>query len=203
MPERMKRALAKEAAAATAPTAKSGGVEPLGSIESVHVPALDAEHEECAAALAKLSEAPTREAIEKVIEAYAAHFEHEERLLDEHLYKEAAAEAAAAGGDLAKSGSKSGAAGAGGFSAAASMRRSHYADHKRMLVDLRVRAAALPAGGPASGPKAWVHVPNGEAPEVFVDKVLRSFEAHANRYDAAYAAPLAAKLSEAQAVPAQ
>ena len=198
MPERMKRALAKEAAAAAAAPAESSGVEPLGSIESVHVPALDAEHEECAAALAKLAEAPTREAIEKVIDAYTAHFEHEERLLDEHLYTEAAAEAAAAaaaaGGNAAKSG-------AGGFSAAASMRRSHYADHKRMIVDLRVRAAALPSGGPPSGPKAWVHVPNGEAPEVFVDKVLRAFEAHANRYDAAYAAPLAAKLSEA--VPAQ
>ena len=41
------------------------------------------------------------------------------------------------------------------------------------------------------------------APEAFVDKVLRSFEAHANRYDAAYAAPLAAKLREAEGAHAQ
>ena len=168
-----------------------GGVEPLAPIESVHIPDLDAEHEACAAALSRLAQAPSREAIEAVIEAYDAHFANEERLLDVHLYGEAATGGGGTGG------------GGGGFSAAASMRRSHFADHKRMLIDLRVRAAALPSGGPASGPKAWVHVPNGEAPEAFVDKVLRSFEEHANRYDAAYAAPLAAKLREAQAVPAQ
>ena len=181
MPERMKRALEQPPAPPAPP--KTEGVAPLAAIESVHVEALDAEHEECAAALARLAEAPTREAIEGVIAAYTEHFAHEEALLDEHLYTP---EATAAGK-------------AGGFSAAAGQRRSHFADHKRLLVDLQLRAAALPSGGPPTGPKAWIHIPGGEKPDVFVDKVLRSFEQHANVYDASYAAPLAAKLAEASA----
>ena len=170
----MRRALD---AAATAGAAAAHDVAPLAKIDSVHVAALDAEHEACAAALARLAEAPTKEAIAAVVAAYEAHFAHEEALLDEHLYASAAAKS-------------------GGFDAAGSARRSHFADHKRMLADLERRAAALPAGG------GTTHVPDGEAPAVFVDRVLRSFEQHANVYDAAYAQPLAAKLREAEAVEA-
>ena len=200
MPERMKRALAKAAAAkADAPPAKAAkadpptkvaDVPPLGAIDSVQVAALDAEHDACAAALAAMAEAPNKKNIEKVIASYVAHFAHEEALLDEHLYG-AAAKAAS-----------SDASGGGGFSKEASMRKSHYADHQRMIGDLRARAAALPAGGPSSGPKAWIHATGGsEKPAAFVDRVLRAFENHANKYDAAYAEPLAAQLGEATPVP--
>jgi len=165
MPERMKRALAKD----SAPQA----VAPLAAIHSVHVDDLDAEHEQCAAALAELTKAPTRAAIERVLEAYTAHFAHEEAMLDTHLYTAAATATAETGG----------------FSKEASMRRSHYADHEKMLRELRSTAAALPATG-------------GSAPAAFVDSVLRAFENHANVYDAAYAEPLAAKLRDVRAVPA-
>ena len=198
MPERMKRALAsadagkegapestKRPTAATttaAPPSKVADVAPLAAIDSVKVAALDAEHDACATALAAMAEAPNRENIEKVVEAYTAHFAHEEALLDEHLYTAAATSAEAGGG----------------FSAEASARRSHFADHQRMLGDLRARAAGLPAGGPTTGPKAWIHTTTGgETAAAFVDRVLRAFEHHANVYDAAYAEPLAERLGEA------
>lgn len=180
MPKRMKRAAAK----ASQPSSVSE-VTPLCAIDSVRVASLDAEHELCTAALGRMAEAPNRENIERVIEAYATHFAHEEAMLDEHVY------AAADGAD-------------GGFSAEASARRSHFADHKRMLGDLRARAAALPSGGPASGPKAWIHTTSGgESAAAFVDRVLRAFEHHANVYDAAYAEPLASRLGEMAAVAVQ
>jgi len=196
MPKRMKRALAKEGkeSGSAAASPRKAEVASLAAIHSVHVDALDAEHEECAVALAALKECPNHEAIKRVLDVYSAHFAHEEEMLDTHLYAEAAGAAAGSGG---------GTAGGGGFSAAASMRRSHYSDHQRMLGDLRARAAMLPAGGPASGPKAWIHaVGGGEGAAAFVDRVLRAFENHANVYDATYAEPLSAKLREAEAVPA-
>ena len=162
----MRRALAGAAAAELDKTAAAApaAVAPLADIHSVHVPELDAEHEACAAALADFARSPTRAAIEAVVQAYESHFEHEEALLDAHLYADVA--------DGAGS----------GFSAEASARRSHYADHERMLSELRQRAAAMPAAG-------------GAATAAFVDSVLRTFENHANVYDASYAKPLAAKLA--------
>mmetsp|Transcript_23523 Transcript_23523/g.60128 ORF Transcript_23523/g.60128 Transcript_23523/m.60128 type:complete len:383 (-) Transcript_23523:373-1521(-) len=197
MPERMKRAKAKRELSsapieqtkrvAALATTSTEDVAPLATIHSVHVAELDQEHEQCAAALAGLIEAPTREAILRVVDAYTAHFAHEEALLDEHLYTAAATAAASEGS----------------FSKEASMRKSHYADHQRMIGDLKARAVSLPAGGPTCGPKAWIHTPNGESPAVFVNRVLRAFEQHANVYDAAYAEPLAAQLGEVAAVPVQ
>ena len=178
MPKRMQRA--NENAIPTT------SVAPLADIISVHIEELDAEHAKCAAALAELRESPTREVILRVVEAYTAHFQHEEMLLDQHLYTPAATAADSSGG----------------FNAAASARRSHYVDHERMLGDLRARAKELPAGGPPSGPKAWIYAAS-EAPAAFVDRVLRSFEQHANSYDAAYAEELVARLHEAEAVPVQ
>jgi len=183
MPKRMRVAL--EPAATPVPSeftsnkTPTTAVAPLSAIETVHVAALDAEHEECEAALAALRECPTREAIMSVIEAYSKHFKHEEELLDQHLYA-----TDASSGD--------------GFSTAASARRSHFADHQRMIGELRARASQLPEGGPSSGPKAWIYA-SSEAPAAFVHRMLRAFENHANLYDTAYAAPLAARLREADA----
>jgi len=129
---------------------------------SVQVDALDAEHEECATALRNLAALRTPAALRAVREVYASHFTHEEALLDAHLYEEAGAAA-------------------GGFSAAAGQRRSHFADHKRLLAELD---GALQAA-------------NDLVPARFVDAVLRSFEQHANMYDTTYAEPLARALAAA------
>lgn len=91
---------------------------------------------------------------------YEAHFAHEEALLDTHLYPDVAS-----GSD-------------GSFSAAAGARKSHYADHARLLADIRKQLAT---GQP-------------ETPATLVSKVLRDFENHANVYDAMYTDPLAERL---------
>jgi len=162
-------ASAGASAAPAATAAAAATIAPLAPIESVQVAELDAQHDACASALAKLAAVPTRGALERVLRVYKRHFEHEEMLLDRHLYS-AAAKASAAGV---------------GFSAEASARRSHYADHERMLSELRAQVAALPSA-------------EHTAPPAFVDKVLRDFEYHANVYDANYAEPLAARLREGE-----
>ena len=81
-------------------------------------------------------------------------------MLDEHVWPATAKEA----------GGKKGAAGGGGFSADASMRKTHFADHARMLNELRTQAAAAQGSG-------------ARVPSSFVDRVLRDFEKHANQYD--------------------
>lgn len=120
-------------------------VAPLGPIQSVKVQALDDEHAVCAAALQQLAQSPTPAALEKVIEAYQAHFAHEEALLDQYVFDEAAT--------------------GGGFSAASGKRKSHFADHKRLLGELKgaLGSSTVPAS--------------------VVDMAFRGFEAHANTYD--------------------
>ena len=59
----------------------------------------------------------------QVLSAYEAHFAHEEALLDEHLWKDAAL-AAKGGAEVS------------GFDAKASMRKTHLADHARMIKEL-------------------------------------------------------------------
>lgn len=139
-----------------------GKVAPLAEIHSVHVAELDEEHEECAAALGEFARAPTRSAILGVLAAYVKHFQHEEEMLDKYLYANVSSEE--------------------GFSAAASARRSHFADHERMIEELRAQVRT---------------VGDGTAPAAFVDRVLRSFEQHANVYDANYSEPLSAQLAAA------
>ena len=60
-----------------------------------------------------------------------------------------------------------------GFSADASMRTSHRGDHERLIRNLE---AERQKGQPLSG--------------AFISSVLRDFEAHAERYDGAYAESL-------------
>ena len=141
-------------------------VAPVGAIHSVKVAELDDEHEICSAALDELARAPTRLALERVIKAYEGHFAHEESLLDTHLYADAASGKAS-----------------NGFSAEASKRKTHYADHTRMLKELNTMVESLPSETAA-------------VPSSFCDKVLRDFENHANKFDM-YGDELAAKLAAA------
>mmetsp|Transcript_12539 Transcript_12539/g.21028 ORF Transcript_12539/g.21028 Transcript_12539/m.21028 type:complete len:396 (+) Transcript_12539:185-1372(+) len=137
-------------------------IVPLAPTPSVMVDTLDAEHEACEQALDRLATMRDREALLRLLEVYEAHFAHEEELLDAHVYVGVAQEG-------------------GGFSALAGQRRSHYADHERMLAALRERLDSDTA-----------------VPSAFVDMVLRDFETHARSYDMTYAEPLAAALVVAQ-----
>ena len=111
---------------ADAPEDAAGEVAPVGS---VGVGALDDEHAECERRLGELGAAAAAgagvaDALRALLAAYERHFSHEERLLDEHLYAEVAADA-------------------GGFSADRNARTSHFADHEAMLGAVR----ALLSGG--------------------------------------------------------
>ena len=67
------------------------------------------------------------------------------------------------------------------FSADASMRTSHRGDHERLIRNLE---AERQKGQPLSG--------------AFISSVLRDFEAHAERYDGAYAESLSNALQTLQ-----
>lgn len=154
-----KKRKAQGDAPATKPT--DNGVVPLGAIKSVKVKELDAEHDQCAAALAVMVQRKDYQSLMAVIRAYETHFKHEEQLLDKHLYTSASIR-----GD--------------GFNADAGARRSHFTDHTRLLAELYEAKCASKRGVPLS--------------KKFLERTLRNFEAHANRYDNAYAARLAAAM---------
>lgn len=142
------------------------------------IAALDAEHAACVAALQQLASTRSLAALEEVLSAYEAHFAHEEALLDTYLWKDAAA--AAAGGDSV-----------GGFDKSASMRRSHFADHARMLRELAPEYVEM-----ARAAGAVVSRDEKVLPRSVVERALLDFEAHANRYDS-YGDELAAALRRA------
>jgi len=123
---------------------------------------LDAEHDACAAALAELARTRSVDALRALIKLYEAHFAHEEALCDAYVYQRTVDP-----GD------------ASSFNADENARKSHYADHARLLDALREQAACGDA----------------QVPAAFIDATLRGFEGHANRYDDAYAPRLAAALA--------
>mmetsp|Transcript_24158 Transcript_24158/g.63045 ORF Transcript_24158/g.63045 Transcript_24158/m.63045 type:complete len:360 (-) Transcript_24158:281-1360(-) len=133
-------------------------VSPLADIASVRVEVLDKEHGQCATALANLVRNQSRAALESVLEVYRAHFDHEEELLERYVYADI---------------------GSGGFSAAGGQRKSHYADHARMI---RAISSQLATGADV-------------VPSAFVNQVLRDFETHANTYDDTYADKLSARMA--------
>lgn len=187
----------------------NGTIAPLGDISSVQVDVLDAEHEECAEALTRFKNTPTRDALLCVRQCYEKHFEHEENLLEEHLYGldakllavsrlsvrelksliKSAPNVSLKGcvekSDLisrAEQVIRAAASGGGaGFSVDDSMKRSHFADHVRLIQDIDNLLASM------------AH--DDKAPAVKVDKILRDFEYHANKYDDTYAERLSAALA--------
>jgi len=90
----------------------------MGTVPSVKVKVLDDEHEQCTAAINELVQDRSAASLQRVLDVFAAHFSHEEALLDEHLYAET----------LHTS---------GGFSADRNARTSHMQDHERILSSLR------------------------------------------------------------------
>lgn len=145
-------------------------ISPVGEIGSVMVAELDEEHEQCAAALNQLALSRDAASLHAVHEAYKAHFANEERLLDLHLYAEAAS----------MEGS-----GACGFSADAGARKSHFSEHKRMLDQV------------AHGLSETKQRKDGAVPAALVQLLLRNFEDHASKYDINYAKPLSSSIAMA------
>lgn len=154
----------------------------------MNVAALDVEHEACVEALQQLATTRSLAALGEVVRAYEnsyeAHSAHEEELLDTHLWRDAAA-AAQQGSD-----GGGGVTSAGGFfDKRASMRRSHYADHARMLREL----APPQYIEMANSPEGFAMRHDKVLPRSVVERALLDFEAHANRYDS-YGDDLAAAL---------
>jgi len=157
-------------------------------VPSVRVEAMDREHALCAEALDRLAADRSAAAARAVVEAYRAHFAHEEALLDEHVYKQAAREAQWAAGATGGGGGASGVGGAGaagGFSADAGARKSHWADHARLLAGVEALCDGCASGGGSGG---------AVIDAAAVSAVAADFERHARLYDGAYADRLSAAL---------
>eukprot|EP01063_Lacrimia_lanifica_P027833 TRINITY_DN3963_c0_g2_i1.p2 TRINITY_DN3963_c0_g2~~TRINITY_DN3963_c0_g2_i1.p2 ORF type:complete len:273 (+),score=87.90 TRINITY_DN3963_c0_g2_i1:222-1040(+) len=91
-------------------------------VASVKVDVLDQEHEECEAQLRLVFAAAagvrdSKDALQGLLQAYEAHFAHEEALLDQHLYADVASQE--------------------GFSADRGARTSHFADHQAMIATVK------------------------------------------------------------------
>ncbi len=142
-------------------------------LESVKVVEMDEEHERCADAMEVLVRDRTAAALRRVLREFEAHFRHEEELLDQHLYSEIL------GGEAA-----------GGFSADVSARKSHFADHERILVDIRKECERCNTlqGADAEDETAVV-------PEAFAAQVVADFEKHADQYDGHYADRMAESIA--------
>lgn len=108
-------------------------------VESVKVSALDQEHQECVEAYNELITTKTLSAVGHLRATLQRHFEHEEGLLDTHLYAGLPAPTA-------------------GFSSDGNARSSHFADHARMLAAL---SAALDSG--------WSEVPPSFINKIMLD----------------------------------
>lgn len=126
---------------------------PLQPLESVNEEEMDAEHQLCVDALNALLNLRTLKSLEKVASNLGSHFQSEEKMLDEGLYRDCST------------------ANQGGFSATASARKSHFADHQRMLNSIQAELA-----------KQCEPIT-----EMFIGNLLGDFEGHATNYDSQYA----------------
>ena len=141
-------------------------------LESVKVAEMDEEHERCADAMEVLCRDRTASSLRRVLREFETHFRHEEELLDEHLYSDVVGGGAATG-----------------FSADTSARKSHFADHKRILTDIRQECERINSEAADEG---------AVVPEAFAAKVVAEFEKHADQYDGHYADRMAESMSAKQ-----
>tara|TARA_B110001452_G_C15228730_1_gene425757 strand:- start:1356 stop:2195 length:840 start_codon:yes stop_codon:yes gene_type:complete len=142
-------------------------VAKVSKVASVKVAALDDEHEQCEAVLAKLAQQRNAAALQELLSVYEEHFAHEEALLDEHLY--AAAKEAT------------------GFSADKGARTSHFGDHEALLNSVRKMI----------DDRADVSATLASVSAAEVQKLASEFEKHATNYDGAYADRLSAAMAAA------
>lgn len=122
------------------------------TVKSVNHAEMDLQHERCVAGFAALQETCSLESLQQLICVLEEHFSCEERLMDQLLYSERGGE--------------------GGFSAETGARKSHWAEHARMLREARQQLA------------------DGVVSAAFVATAVREFEEHSELYDSVYAAQL-------------
>jgi hypothetical protein len=114
---------------------QAGGDDAEATIRRVQVASvlnaeLDRQHDECAATLDVLARECTADALESALGAIRGHFDYEQALLDRHLYADIVDNMDGA---------------AGGFNADVSMRKTHFADHSRILAAMEDQLAKLRA----------------------------------------------------------
>jgi hemerythrin len=123
---------------------------------------MDEEHRECVRALNALYSQRDQETLQNCYTVLAEHFKDEEALLDSSIY----AAVASAG------------ASSTGFSSDKDSRKTHYADHARMLKIMRKELSSF------SSSKSHV------ISQSFVKNLMKSFSSHAEVYDSHYAGKL-------------
>jgi len=120
-------------------------------VASVQVPEMDDEHEDCVNALNALATQRTRSSLSQALRVIEAHFQHEEKLLDSTIYASLSSESSSSS-----------------FSADASSRTTHFADHDRILGLMRKQLDSKKAT-----------VVSGK----LIRAVMAEFEQHADRFD--------------------
>mmetsp|Transcript_10610 Transcript_10610/g.20529 ORF Transcript_10610/g.20529 Transcript_10610/m.20529 type:complete len:353 (-) Transcript_10610:50-1108(-) len=100
-------------------------VEAALDIQSVKVPSMDAEHDECASAMRQLAEKGSSEALQGVLDCMSEHFGHEEQLFEVHGFGNHKNERLAA-------------------------KKTHMADHNRILNKVRHQLASCNGYVPAT-----------------------------------------------------
>jgi hypothetical protein len=123
------------------------GNDLISSIPSVKVDIIGKEHHECEEALRILRVKHDNESLSKLLRTFEDHFRHEEVLLDKHLYDK----------DMT------------GFSADMNARKSHFADHAKILDNFRCYLAY------------------DDIPELVVNSISNMFHSHTREYDVNYA----------------
>eukprot|EP00658_Telonema_sp_P-2_P083199 TRINITY_DN8950_c0_g3_i1.p1 TRINITY_DN8950_c0_g3~~TRINITY_DN8950_c0_g3_i1.p1 ORF type:complete len:402 (-),score=58.03 TRINITY_DN8950_c0_g3_i1:33-1238(-) len=98
-------------------TAQPETIAPVRETASVAVESMDREHRQCEQALNQLASQRSISALETVLAGYKQHFAHEEELMDRWVWPAVVAQTK----------------GKSGFSAEGSARRTHLADHARMV----------------------------------------------------------------------
>lgn len=186
-----------ECAAPASPEDFASDVTPrVPSVPSVGVAVLDDQHAACAAALSALLAHPSSTAAARAVRsAYEVHFRTEEELLDAHVWPEAATSAR-----------KRHHGEPDGFSAAAGARRSHLADHKRLVDEVDALVAlvqqAAEGGSAVDGddtPAAAgaLDTDTEARARAAAQRIASAFERHAAEYDGAYATELSKALAAA------
>jgi len=156
-------------------------------VPSVKVEVLDAEHERCEAALARLAARKDATALTELLAVYEDHFAHEEALLDQHLYASVVEKQAKAAG------------GGGGFNADEGARTSHFADHAAMLAALHKHLDEFARRARIARELGLDENIGAELTDAEVAKLASDFERHATSYDGGYADRLSAAMAASSA----
>lgn len=138
-------------------------VNPMQHVASVDVPEMDDEHEDCVIALNLLATERTQASLTNAITVVQDHFSHEEKLLDSTMYQSVSSSST------------------DGFSADANSRKTHYADHVRIISLMR---SGLDA-------KQTNQSSNQRVSARLIRGIMNEFEQHAGLYDT-YGARVAA-----------